>query len=97
MQIFKCINWMQVSDIIGTLEFQCRYESIQMVIQQIESYSAHSISQSHFAFNRLKSRKSILLYIPPLDVSAVPVLLRQSLSGCGWMMCLAETTQFAQR
>ena len=44
------------------IRIQCRYESIQMVIQQIESYSAHSISQSHFAFNRLKSRKSILLY-----------------------------------
>ena len=79
------------------IRIQCRYESIQMVIQQIESYSAHSMRQSHFAFNRLKSRKSIFLYIPPLDVSAVPVLLRQSLSGCGWMMCLAETTQFAQR
>ena len=84
---------MQVSNIIGTLEFQCRYESIQMVIQQIETTSAHFMSQSHFAIDRLKSRKSILLYIPPLDVSAVPVLLRQSLSGCGWMMCIAETTQ----
>ena len=55
--------------------------------------SAHFMSQSHFAIDRLKSRKSILLYIPPLDVSAVPVLLRQSPSGCVWMMCLAETTQ----
>ena len=44
------------------IRIQCRYESIQMVIQQIESYSAHSIRQSHFAFNRLKSRKSIFLY-----------------------------------
>ena len=62
------------------IRIQCRYESIQMVIQQIESYSAHSMRQSHFAFNRLKSRKSIFLYIPPLD--DYPVLNCVALSQC---------------